>query len=277
MDEFHQIVRRLGDWLQTAGDVPLIFADDTVTGSLHTPPQALLEVVQVRRGRIPLTVGDVSAVLEPGQIALVNAHYGNFGALAPGVVYACVSFDLGRVPGLVDLASAPLLLIRPIAADAALADAYHRLCTVFRSANSPTRGWRLTAEALGFLAHLAERCGTAADPAQPSDAGRQIRIALAALSRRQGDPRLTIAAIARELGLSHGHLCRLFQRRLGTSPGAWLTGVRLRRAAGLLARTDGLVKEIARQVGFRDALYFSRAFSAHHGCSPRAYRLRHRG
>ena len=277
MDEFHHIVRRLGTWLRTAGEVPLVFADDEAAGLLRTPPQALLEFFQVRQGRIRLTVGDHSAVLAPGQLAVVNAHYGNFAALAPDVRYACVSFDLGRVPDLIDLASAPLLLVRPVAADAALAEAFRRLVAAFRAPESPVRGWRLTAEALGFLAHVAELGEGDDGIAPPRDAGRMTRDAVAALSRRQAEPRLTIAAIAAELGVSHGHLCRVFQRRLGTTPGAWLTGLRLRRAAGLLARTDGLIKEVAHQVGFRDPLYFSRAFRAQHGCSPRAYRRGQRG
>ena len=48
-------------------------------------------------------------------------------------------------------------------------------------------------------------------------------------------------------------------------------------AARLLRFTDRTVGEIAFQAGFRDPLYFSRAFKRHDGRSPQAYRDAARG
>jgi AraC family transcriptional activator of pobA len=48
-------------------------------------------------------------------------------------------------------------------------------------------------------------------------------------------------------------------------------------AARLLRYTELTVGQVAAEVGFRDQLYFSRAFRRHHGLSPSAFRDRARG
>jgi AraC family transcriptional activator of pobA len=48
-------------------------------------------------------------------------------------------------------------------------------------------------------------------------------------------------------------------------------------AARLLRFTDLTIGQVAAQTGFDDQLYFSRAFSRHHGVSPSAFRERARG
>ena len=51
----------------------------------------------------------------------------------------------------------------------------------------------------------------------------------------------------------------------------------LRQAARLLLFTALGIEEVARQVGFQSAFYFSRQFKQHYGLSPSAYRLAQRG
>jgi AraC family transcriptional regulator, transcriptional activator of pobA len=48
-------------------------------------------------------------------------------------------------------------------------------------------------------------------------------------------------------------------------------------AARLLRFTDLTVQEIGHRTGFRDPLYFSRAFKRHQGEAPQAYRARVQG
>ena len=69
------------------------------------------------------------------------------------------------------------------------------------------------------------------------------------------------------------YLCRLFREEMHTTPGRFLTDLRLQRAADLLL-SDGeriAVSEIARQCGFRDPLYFSRMFKKRYQASPSRY------
>jgi len=76
------------------------------------------------------------------------------------------------------------------------------------------------------------------------------------------------------VGLAPSHVCRLYRRFARTTPLALLTQRKLARAADLLiARPAPMVKEAAAAVGYEDALYFSRLFTRHFGCGPRAFAL----
>ncbi len=72
--------------------------------------------------------------------------------------------------------------------------------------------------------------------------------------------------------LSRTHLAHVFRRRLGTSPLRYLQRVRMESAKRLLGTSSMPVHEVASQVGFADPLYFSRAFRAATGLSPKEYR-----
>ena len=272
MDEFHLIIKRLGDWLEVAPHVPLTFAEPALSRSLRTPPQALLELVLVVRGRLPLTVGDRGALLGRNQLALVNAHFGNFGVLDDDVIYACVSFDIGDLPEFTDLAQSPLLLLSDLPRGRGMEQVFQRLCAAFHAPPTTANRWQLKASALALLAQLSDHAAVIPDSISRPRAGGQVRAALVDLSRGQGRSDLAIADIADRQGISHGHLCRLFHQQLGCSPSAYLLELRMRRAAGMLRRTSMAVKEVSHQVGFRDPLYFSRAFKAYAGKSPRAFR-----
>lgn len=78
----------------------------------------------------------------------------------------------------------------------------------------------------------------------------------------------SVAGLAARFGWSEGHFYREFRYRMGVSPMAFLTQVRLRAADSMLASGECLVAEVARAVGYRDALYFSRLYKKHRGCSP---------
>jgi len=64
------------------------------------------------------------------------------------------------------------------------------------------------------------------------------------------------------------HFTAVFER----TPMDVLKEIRLRRAARLLRTTDLPVKAVAGQVGYASRSYFSRAFKAHFGADPAAYR-----
>lgn len=81
-----------------------------------------------------------------------------------------------------------------------------------------------------------------------------------------------MSQLAREVRLSPKHFSRAFTASLGLSPSRWLTRTRVERAATLLSDTDLPVSDIARQVGYRSAAQLTRAFKAHHGATPSAYR-----
>ncbi len=84
----------------------------------------------------------------------------------------------------------------------------------------------------------------------------------------------TLDALAQRAGLSRSYLVRLFRRRTGLSPMAWLAQRRAERAAVLLLTTPRGVAEIGVEVGWSDPGYFARRFRAAFGMAASAYRIR---
>ena len=85
-----------------------------------------------------------------------------------------------------------------------------------------------------------------------------------------------VAEIARSVGIDRTYLYRLFCRQVGQSPKEYLTGFRLRMAAGMLVESELPVTEIALSCGFKEASPFGRQFRNRYGCSPLQYRKRAR-
>ena len=91
---------------------------------------------------------------------------------------------------------------------------------------------------------------------------------------RLHDPALSIESIAAELGMSVGHLHRLFKTE-PLSPSQYLWSRRLEACSRELLdhrRANVSVAEIAFSWGFNDAAHFSRAFRERFNCSPREWR-----
>jgi AraC-like DNA-binding protein len=73
-------------------------------------------------------------------------------------------------------------------------------------------------------------------------------------------------------GLSVSQFSYLFKQHTGLSPMSYQSEVRMQRACELLDTTEDSIKSIARQLGYEDPLYFSRAFRKCTGLSPSQYR-----
>ena len=105
--------------------------------------------------------------------------------------------------------------------------------------------------------------------ARPVDA--RIGAVLRQISDNFQNP-LTVATLAETVALSPSRLAHLFREQTGESPIQALLKMRLWQATRLLEFTPRPVGEIAREVGFQSAYYFSRQFKTHYGLSPTAYR-----
>ncbi len=84
---------------------------------------------------------------------------------------------------------------------------------------------------------------------------------------------LTLKEVARTVWLSPAYLSHLFSRELGWSFVEYVTKVRIERAQMLLVGTSLSISEVAAEVGYRDASYFSRVFKTATGQSPTQYRM----
>jgi AraC-like DNA-binding protein len=99
---------------------------------------------------------------------------------------------------------------------------------------------------------------------------------LALLHRRPGHA-WTIAALAKEVGVSRSALVERFTRYLSEPPMAYLTGWRLRLAAQALASSSKGIADIAEAVGYESEAAFNRAFKRAFGVPPARYRRQQRG
>ncbi|MGM9625886.1 MAG: helix-turn-helix domain-containing protein [Eubacteriales bacterium] len=108
-------------------------------------------------------------------------------------------------------------------------------------------------------------------PERGKSSARRIYTSLSYLHENLSKP-LEIGTLAamEHLGVSRYRM--LFREVTGMSPVAYITGLRVRRAAELLSQTNLPMADIALSVGYEDPLYFSRVFRAGMHMSPAAYR-----
>ncbi len=104
-----------------------------------------------------------------------------------------------------------------------------------------------------------------------SEQVRQIHGAMEYMYRNISSE-LSVEDIAKSCYRSVGYFSHLFKDIAGVSPHRYITSLRMEKAKELLSDTELSVAEIGEAVGFTDQNYFSRAFKAHTGISPLAYR-----
>lgn len=83
---------------------------------------------------------------------------------------------------------------------------------------------------------------------------------------------LTIDDMARTAMFSKFHFTRVFRDVMGTSPGRFLSALRLQEAKRLLIETDFSVADISSQVGYSSVGTFSSRFKSCVGVSPSMFR-----
>ena len=84
--------------------------------------------------------------------------------------------------------------------------------------------------------------------------------------------RLTRADVAQAVQFSEVHLARRFKAATGKTLHERLTELRMQQARALLTTSTMSVSQIADQVGFGSISHFTKAFKAHAGMTPSAYR-----
>ena len=83
---------------------------------------------------------------------------------------------------------------------------------------------------------------------------------------------LSVAEVARAVGISREYFCMLFKRQFSISPVRYIREYRLKTASMLLLTTRDSIAVIAEKVGFHDYNYFTNQFTRHFGVSPTGYR-----
>ncbi len=83
---------------------------------------------------------------------------------------------------------------------------------------------------------------------------------------------LTLSNVAKEFGVSSGHLGLIFGKTFGTSYNNYVNRIRLRRACNMLTNSTLSTKEIAFECGFNSVEYFFYIFKKHLDMTPNGYR-----
>lgn len=132
--------------------------------------------------------------------------------------------------------------------------------------NRPDRQYRVTAMLYQLFAGLYEEYARQAGKYSPLVEG-----AVQYIAGHFAQPGLTVAQIARQVGVCEVYLRRLFQQELHLSPKRYITSLRLQYAVSLLSSGYYTVGEVAKKTGFEDEKYFAVAFKRATGCSPSRY------
>ena len=82
---------------------------------------------------------------------------------------------------------------------------------------------------------------------------------------------ITLTALAEEYHMDASYLSRSFSQKYGETIIAFLTRIRMEKAAELMKDPDKKLETISFLVGYDDYNYFSRVFRKKMGCSPREY------
>lgn len=85
---------------------------------------------------------------------------------------------------------------------------------------------------------------------------------------------ITLAMLAERCHVSYCYFSRQFTEVTGTSFAGYLTNIRINAAEHLLVTTDTPITDVALQVGFSDASYFTRRFTMKNSITPNLYRQR---
>ena len=127
----------------------------------------------------------------------------------------------------------------------------------------------LTLELLGALVRHRQ------DSARTGPPPPWLRHVRESIDDRYRERALRIADLAEDAGVDPASLARAFRAHYGTTAGAYLREIRVRRAADALARSSAALGQIALDSGFADQSHFTRVFGAVHGVTPRRWRALH--
>jgi AraC family transcriptional regulator of arabinose operon len=99
----------------------------------------------------------------------------------------------------------------------------------------------------------------------------RVRRAMDYLAANLAQP-FDLETLARHCGLSVSRLAHLFKSEVGSSPQQFSERLRMEQASHLLRLTGLGVAEVAAEVGYEDAFYFSNRFRRYAGKSPLQFR-----
>ncbi len=236
------------------------------TISRHDPPFDLLMLCQHGRAKLSTPQGNLS--IAAGQGWFTPAHVPHrYVVQSPRLDAIWFCLDAGR-------RWFPPTLHGPQLLQTQRLDTIDLALTTLLDEATPERSSpdQVADRAAALVAALIERLLVGLGGVDPA---HRLRASLDQLWQRvNGDLQRpwTVAALAREYGVSAPHLQRLVQAHQGISPMSMVTRLRLHRAMELLQGSDFTLERIAQLVGYATPFALSRTFFRVRGVRPSAYR-----
>ncbi|MCR5278573.1 MAG: response regulator [Lachnospiraceae bacterium] len=100
---------------------------------------------------------------------------------------------------------------------------------------------------------------------------RYVQTAISYIEEHYSDLDFSIGKLAESMGVSEGHISRLFKSELDVGINNYLTRFRIRKAMDFLKDVQVKVYEVAEKTGYQDIAYFSNTFKKLVGKSPSDY------
>jgi AraC-like DNA-binding protein len=222
-------------------------------------------------GSQSFTCRGVAHATRPGAIMLFNPtelHDGR-ATTADGFAYRMLYVEAPTVRGFLagEVGDPEPLFDRPMAVDPETA----RLVALAYDALAPgAPALERDDVLLRLLLGLARRYGGASLPSPENRADRAMLRIRDRLRDAPGED-VTLQELADLAGMSRFHLTRLFQRRFGLAPSAYLRLLRLERAKRMLTQGEPPAS-VAASLGFADQAHLTRRFKAAYGMTPGRYR-----
>ena len=103
---------------------------------------------------------------------------------------------------------------------------------------------------------------------------RYVQKAITYIEEHFAEPDFSVPSLAQAMGVSDGHISRLFKAETDISINNYLTKYRIRMAMDYLKDVQVKVYEVAEKVGYQDIAYFSNTFKKLVGRTPSDYQTK---
>ena len=152
-----------------------------------------------------------------------------------------------------------------------LLDSWKRLYQLGARASEPIEQWWLVHQILfnfeRVLEATRERRGGGRQPHE-----RMVDAAIETMAGALDQPLFDVQAFARKAGVSYESFRKHFRLITGEPPAHYFLALKMRRAELLLLHPGRSIASIAHDLGYEDALYFSRVFRKFKGTAPSVFR-----
>jgi two-component system response regulator YesN len=122
-----------------------------------------------------------------------------------------------------------------------------------------------------WIVHVLERLINAIEQSVTAKSDRRLRQAFEYVEANYSK-RLPVDEVARHVSLSPSRLSHIMKSELGITLSDYVTRTRINKAKALLLETEMSVCQVALEVGYPDQSYFTKAFKALEGCTPKTFR-----